>query len=193
MDYLQFAASALASLAWPVTAFLIASLFRRPITRLLDRLKKAKGPGGVDMDFGELAAEAQIQTEQLRKETAELPESVSLDPQISKLLLTLPAVAFTREFKALESLMLELRERVPEEDRGRTLPSLLRYLAREKMISRRAQDLFQTLRDAFNALKFNEDAEFEPGEFEQLVRSSRALYEVIEQVLESFPSKKSPH
>src|SRR4051794_15482426 len=101
MDCLEFAASALASLAWPVAMFSAALLFSKPITRLLDRIKKAKGPGGLDFDFADLVAEAHAQTEELRRETAELPESVTLDPYISKLLRSFPAVAFMREFKSL--------------------------------------------------------------------------------------------
>ena|ERR1035438_4247465 len=46
------------ALAWPITALVLALLFRAPLTTILNRLRKAGLPGGVSIDFQEEIQEA---------------------------------------------------------------------------------------------------------------------------------------
>ena len=58
------------ALAWPVTALVVALLFRTPLTMILNRLRKAGLPGGVSIEFQEEIQEAK----QISKEVeASLP------------------------------------------------------------------------------------------------------------------------
>ncbi len=57
------------ALAWPVTALVLALLFRAPLSMILKRLRKAGLPGGVSIDFEEEIEEAK----QVSREVEALP------------------------------------------------------------------------------------------------------------------------
>ena len=63
MDWLEFVAKVIGALAWPVVVLVIALKFQAEIRRLLNRIKRMKGPAGTEAEFadevGELAADAQ--------------------------------------------------------------------------------------------------------------------------------------
>lgn len=57
------------ALAWPITALVLAMLFREPLSMILNRLRKAGLPGGVFIDFQEEIQEAK----QISKEVEASP------------------------------------------------------------------------------------------------------------------------
>jgi len=61
MDWLQWSSSIIGSLAWPVAFVVFCLLFRRPITKLIGKLKKASFAGGAietTLDDSEIRMEA---------------------------------------------------------------------------------------------------------------------------------------
>jgi hypothetical protein len=60
MDWLQWSSSVIGSLAWPIAFIAFCLIFRAPLTRLIDKLKKASFAGGAietTLDEGESRAE----------------------------------------------------------------------------------------------------------------------------------------
>lgn len=70
MDWLQFLASIVGSLAWPLAAVLCVLLLRQELLRVLQRLKRVKY-GDAEAEFGE-------KLEEVEEEIAELPTPASL-------------------------------------------------------------------------------------------------------------------
>lgn len=72
MDVAKLILEFIKALVWPITALVLAMLFRAPLTMVLNRLRKAGLPGGVSIDFQEQIQEAK----QISKEVeAALPPS----------------------------------------------------------------------------------------------------------------------
>jgi hypothetical protein len=71
------------ALAWPVTALVLALIFRAPLRAVLSRVRKAGLPGGVSIDFQEQILEA--------KELSEKVESLPPPPDRPKV----PAIPLT--------------------------------------------------------------------------------------------------
>lgn len=76
MDWLQFFASIIGSLAWPAATVLVVLLLRRAILRVLPRLRRLKY-GDVEAEFGEKLEEAE-------EEIAELPAPTSLPKAVEQ-------------------------------------------------------------------------------------------------------------
>ena len=84
MDIYQFIASLVASLSWPVAAVVIAATQRKPITRLLDRVRNAK-LFGAELDVGEQIEAVREQIEAGRLEQVSPspdPDEASVPPMI---------------------------------------------------------------------------------------------------------------
>lgn len=76
MDWLQFIASVVGSLAWPSSMVLIVLLLRRAILRILPRLKRLK--------YGEAEFEFEEKLEEAEEEIAELPTPNSLSQTVQR-------------------------------------------------------------------------------------------------------------
>ncbi|HVZ44597.1 MAG TPA: hypothetical protein VHA82_12375 [Ramlibacter sp.] len=57
MDWLQFIASVIGSLAWPTAAVVLGFMFREQVRKLLDKMKTLKAPGGIEAAFTEQVSE----------------------------------------------------------------------------------------------------------------------------------------
>lgn len=53
MDWLQFIASVVGSLAWPAAAVTLGFMFRAHLRKLLEKMKSLKAPGGIEASFAE--------------------------------------------------------------------------------------------------------------------------------------------
>jgi hypothetical protein len=76
MDWLQFIASIIGSLAWPAAMVLVVLLLRRAIFSVLPRLRRLKY-GDAEAEFGE-------KLEQVEEEIAELPAPTSLPKKVEQ-------------------------------------------------------------------------------------------------------------
>ena len=61
MDWLQFIASVIGSLAWPAAAVILGFMFREQVRKLLDKMKSLKAPGGIEAAFEQEAKELNVQ------------------------------------------------------------------------------------------------------------------------------------
>lgn len=66
MDVYQFIASLVGSLAWPMAGVIIATTQRKPITRLIDRVRNAK-LFGAEVDVGEQIEAVREKIEEVRE------------------------------------------------------------------------------------------------------------------------------
>ena len=69
MEIAKFILEFVKTLVWPITALVLASLFREPLSTILSRLRKAGLPGGVSIDFHDEIQEAK----QISREVQALP------------------------------------------------------------------------------------------------------------------------
>lgn len=69
MDWLQFSASVIGSLAWPIALVALGFMFRDQFKGLLKKIKHAKG-GGFELDFSEDVKRIVAEAEQVKHEAA---------------------------------------------------------------------------------------------------------------------------
>lgn len=159
MDYLQFTASLVGSLAWPgVVAFLLF-LLRKQLVGLIARIIKAKLPGGIEVAFSEGLAETSAIVEDLATkkgiegiQRAEVPRTyrhelrmrqkdwfswwgpTSIDPESVVL----------RAFKEIEGLIDYYASRMPHR---RGITTRINWLAHKGIIDEETKQLFFELRN----------------------------------------------
>jgi hypothetical protein len=74
MDKLQFAASVIGSLAWPVAVVFLGFMFRAQLRALLNKVKHAKG-AGIELDFTEDVKRIVAEGEHVKQEALAVPEA----------------------------------------------------------------------------------------------------------------------
>jgi hypothetical protein len=86
MDWLEFVASVVATVAWPIVVLVLVFAFKQSIVDSLRQLRHLKAPG-VEADFGGFLADAEKSTEALldaagvpNEEAPEQPPQPPLDP-----------------------------------------------------------------------------------------------------------------
>jgi hypothetical protein len=131
MDALTFLAEITKALAWPVTAVVLAVLFRSELRALLSRLKKGK-VGSAEFEFKE-------EVEELAKDIAEVsPQAkpVALKPETVNLATLNPRAAMLTAWIEIEVALTKLAEKhgllSPQMRRNPT--NLVRNLARAELI-----------------------------------------------------------
>ena len=70
MDIAKLILEFVKALAWPVTALILALLFRAPLSAILTRLRKAAFPGGVSIELQEEIQEAKLLSKQVEAQAA---------------------------------------------------------------------------------------------------------------------------
>jgi hypothetical protein len=73
MDWLQFSASVIGSLAWPIAVVVLGTMFREQFKALLAKLRHAKG-AGIEVDFAEDLKRVVAEGEQVKQEALAIPE-----------------------------------------------------------------------------------------------------------------------
>jgi hypothetical protein len=120
-----------------------------------------------------------------------LPDVVGLDPTLLQLAKSFPEAAVIQSFKELETLILQIRGRMPDERPYRNLYEVLKALEKHKFIPQSAVTLFQSLREARNAAAHRNEEELSSREALDLIRQIKLLQEVLAQVLDQLPQKSS--
>lgn len=113
MNMLEFVASLVQSLAWPVAAVVIVLVLRAPLARALSGpVKRWKaGPSGVEVEYWEETIEAaRAELEQAAPAAAALP---GVDNDLVRLVEVSPRAAVMEAFARIEG---ELRDLVPREE-----------------------------------------------------------------------------
>src|SRR5437660_1641891 len=128
MDWKQFSASVISSLAWPIALVAVVLIFRERLENLLKQVKKI-GAGGVNLELSEQVAAVRDAGEVVEAEQNVPPPDInSLDPTIVQLAKAYPDVALVQVFKELEKTILEIRSCLPDNKPHRTLTEVLKAL-----------------------------------------------------------------
>ncbi|WP_315772993.1 MULTISPECIES: DUF4145 domain-containing protein [unclassified Bradyrhizobium] len=189
MDWKQFFASLVGSLAWPVATVIILILFRPQVGRLLGQIKKLAA-AGVNVDFADQLEKVTEQAKRVEAETkGPPPDVVVLDPTVLQLAQKFPEAAVLQEYKELESVLLQIRSRLPDNRPHRNLNEVLAQLNKAGLISGSVIGLFNTIRKARNAVAHSNDEKMTPGEAIELVRETRMLIELLRAVLNKLPKQ----
>src|SRR4051812_22154078 len=114
MDWKAFGASVVGSLAWPLTTLAILFTFKAQLGRLISQIRKF-GAGGVNVELAEKIDEVRDEAERVEAEKGGSPaDVVTLDPAVLQLVQKFPEAAVLQEYKTLESVLLQIRARLPD-------------------------------------------------------------------------------
>ena len=164
MDYLQFTASLVGSLAWPAVVAFLLFLLRKQLVALVARIINAKLPGGFEFAFGEGLLETDALMQDLAKkkgiERVEKPstpvlefrnklrDSSATEDWYSRLWLraavNTPENVVLRAFKEVEDLINSYASTMPHR-RGAT--TRINWLAHKGIIDDDTKQLFFELRN----------------------------------------------
>jgi len=192
MDWKQFLASVIGSLAWPVAAVSIVYIFKDRLRLLIGQIKKI-GAGGVNVELSEKVEEALDAGEVVQVEKGLVaPDVIGLDPTLLQLARSFPEAALIQSFKELEALILKIRARIPDDRPSRNLYEVLKALEKLQFIPQSAVTLFQSLREARNAAAHGKgEQELTSSEALDLIRQIKLLQEVLSPVLDQLPQKST--
>lgn len=162
MDILDFIASLIESLAWPVTLFLILFLFRKQVAGLLPLLRRLRYK-----DF-ELAFEKQVEEAQAKADREHLPQARELEDELDSLVeiaFVSPRAAILEAWLKVEAAAAEAVSRHGLELRGRerTPLQLGEALNRAEVIDRGILDVYEQLRDLRNKAVHGPEVTFSPS------------------------------
>ena len=149
LDWKQFVASVIGSLAWPVAVCFSLTLFAPELRRLLSRIKRARGPG-IDLELSDKIEELSERAEVIERRSE--PDSIALDPRILRLAEEFPEAAVLEAYAALENELLNIRSRLPDNKPHRNINEVLKYLADHNLISGNVSALVRSVRELRKSL-----------------------------------------
>jgi hypothetical protein len=190
VDWKQFIASVVGSLAWPIAVVVIVHIFKDRLRLLIGHIKKI-GAAGVNVELSEKVEEAIDAGEVVQVEKGiSAPDIAGLDPTLLQLAKSFPEAALIQSFKELEALILQIRERMPDARPYRNLYEVLKALEKLEFIPSSAIALFQSLREARNAAAHGKgEEELSSSEAINLISQIKLLQEVLTPVLDRLPRK----
>lgn len=146
MDYFQFIASIIDSLAWPVAVVLIILLLRKAILRLLRRIKIFRYKD-IEFEFSEKLAEVERDASKLGFVINRTVPDVSQVNRYATLAQISPNAAILEAWSDVELAVLELaREKAPDFPKIKTFTSKLRLLHQIEVIDDQTAALIDDLR-----------------------------------------------
>lgn len=192
LDWKQFVASVIGSLAWPLAGVALACLFKNQIREKLSQIKKF-GAAGVNFEIAEQVKEVQKAGEAVELEQVDEPrDAIVLDPGLITLAKSFPEAAVLQSFKGLEAVLLRIRQRLPDDKPHRNLNEVLKALADDNQISQNVITLFQSLRKARNTAAHTKEGDsMAPGEAIELIGQMKILQDLLESVLNKLPPRNS--
>lgn len=151
MDWLQFFASIVSSLAWPALVAVLLLLLKGQLAGLAERLEELTLPGGAKAKFERGLAKAISTSEQIERSPG-IQETAPPQPENAYLQLakSFPEAAVLESFKEVEALLIKIRSLLPDGS-ARSLNIVIQRLLDMNYIDENAYELFQNLRDARNA------------------------------------------
>ena len=197
--WLDFAASAIGSISWPLLIVGLALLFRKPIVKLIGRIKSAEA-GGAKLEFGEevqdLADNAQ------RIEPADPEVSKANDPRLQELITMAtasPTGAIVEAWKDVEAAARLLINRAKNhvtiatsasynENMKRSVTALntSRMLMNLGLLPPAEMNTYEELRTLRNKVAHETDQQVTPLSAAQYVRVADQLVDVITQYSEEI-------
>lgn len=186
MDWKQFFASVIGSVAWPAAIFGILFIFRVQLKKLLSQIRKVTA-GGVDVELSEQVEKAVTVGQEVEAEQNSAPAgALILDPALLELAKNFPAAAFLQAFKQLEATILKIRGRLTDRPH-RTLNEVMHQLKLKGHISASVEALYLQLRKVRNSAAHAEQGEMSSGEAVELMSQTKLLDDLLNSVLEQLP------
>lgn len=163
MDWLEFTASILSSTAWPISAVMIALVFKSPIARLLERVKTAKVFGaelGIGDELQAIRDRVELAPKAVPIEAAKLP-APAIDLGVEKLKDALSKESATGTIVAawldLEAGLKSISEVNGLNWSGQVLRSI-RELQSSNLVPQETANAIFSLRDLRNKVVHSRDA-----------------------------------
>lgn len=192
MNWKQFVASIVGSLAWPVLILVIVLAFRKEFSNLIGQIKRIAA-GSVKVELAEQVAAVRAAGEAVEVEQAIDPsDAIALDPSLLQMVQSFPEAALLQAFKELEGTILQIRSRLPDGKPFRTMVEVLKALVNQGYITESVLALFNKLRAARNtAAHAKGEEEMSPGEALELIRQIKLLQSLLIEVVAKLPAEKS--
>ena len=160
MDWLTFTSNLISSIAWPLSVFSVALLFRSELRGLFTSIKKLKWKD-VEAEFGD-------EVEQIREEI----KSVESDPdyvdspveeKLVRLIETHPHLAVLEGWKTLERSITNLSTKKLGTDRSRPIQVHIEALAKSELLPKAMANAISNIREVRNKAAHDLDANVSKG------------------------------
>jgi hypothetical protein len=189
MDWLQFIASVIGSMTWPMALLVIILTFRDEVERMLKQAKKL-GAGGISLELSERVAAARDAADEVRGEQKEDTEASGLDTTMLKMAKTFPEAAVVQAYRELERVAHQLKACLGDEKSQRTY-EIIQTLRGKGEITDSVVKLFERLREAKNtAAHAKGNNALTPAEAVELVEQSQMLTELLQRILRRMSPAK---
>ncbi|MER9963453.1 hypothetical protein NKJ72_21370 [Mesorhizobium sp. M0045] len=148
LDYLTIGANVIGSIAWPVAIVVVVFVFRKPLVRLVGRVRAVSGPGGVGATFGEQLEEAKEIAQDVPSFAQVAPAEETKNDPFLELAQKFPEAAILNAYQELEKQFVDSKT-------GRRWPIppvyMFRGLEIENVNGEDIADLFVKIRNTRNA------------------------------------------
>lgn len=146
MNGLEFAASSIDSLAWPVAAVIIAAIFHKQIAGLLAKIRK--------LNWGDASVELSEQLDRAEDKSREVPgdPAMDLDVHFQQMIAISPSAAILNSWSTIERLLYRLGNDMnlaPQEMRNPIV--IVDKLLHQKLITPAVFEMLKDLRGIRNA------------------------------------------
>jgi hypothetical protein len=171
MDWLEFLASVIGSLAWPAAIAFIVYLLREPIRKVIPGLRKF-GFAGLEAEFGERVQEAAVMAASTQT-LADVTPGTALVTELGPEIATAPRAAVIEAWLAVERELEALAERVDIDRRAdhRWTPApLVRELVGQEVLDPITASVILDLRNARNLAAHDQSFELEHDEVVNYVK-----------------------
>lgn len=166
MDWLQFGASVIHSVAWPIATIVLGLIYRKPLAALIPLLRHARYKG-LEFDFGREVAALGQDTSQLKVSLAIAParieapaapptpsdKTLALLDEAESLSGTFPEPAVLVAWQAVETELRDAAERegiAEQELRRGSLMLLISELAKRKVLTPQSVEFLNRMRNLRN-------------------------------------------
>lgn len=154
-DWLGFISKMTEALAWPLAIVIIAIMFRRPLVRIFQKIRK--------LSYGDTSIEFEIEKAEEQLQDAipqQLPEvdRPAIDTRFEQLLKISPEAAVTDAWKPIESELRRISDGLGyDEKRSLRALSVLSRLVQQNLIRPEVADLVNELRNIRNLAAHSAD------------------------------------
>jgi hypothetical protein len=185
VDWLQFFASLIGSLAWPAVVIAVLFLLRTHLVAIATRIEELSLPGGTAIKLAKQVRQVQTEAELVEAEQGldEAAPVITLDPSVLQLAEQFPEAAVLEAYKELESVLLQIRARLPNGKPRRTGPEVMTDLLDQKYISESIFSLYQTLRETRNTLVHVRGDRLSQATAVELISQVKLLTDILRRVL----------
>jgi len=175
MTVLEFIASLVGSLAWPLAAVLIAALFRSQISALMRKLRTLSF-GSAQADFSEKLDQLEVESEAAVPAQGDVPEAPDLSARFQQLLAVSPAAAILDSWREIEDEVARIAVRRGISTDVRNMRKLMAAFVGQGILDPGAAHMFEDLRGLRNVAAHRSEQEITASDairFQEL--ANRAL------------------